>query len=387
MKDDQLEIKKAQGSQTIFYVGGGSGGHVAPLLAIHQQILKLNKGGELNFYLVTDNRFYQPASMLFQANPEVKIKKITAGKLRRHPNLKLSRKIMLVGYYFKNVIDIFKLIIGFFQSIILVIKLKPSLVISKGGYVAVPLVLASKPFGVKIVIHDSDTRPGVASKITARYAEKIFTGFETNYYSKNRAEWVGIPIIERDFSTEEIDKFRAGQHLNAKLKTVLILGGGNGSEALNEIIESNLLNLLSNYNVIHQAGEGKQIDFDASGLNGKYIQFGFCPQADIFKYLKLSDVVISRAGATSIQELAYNKKPSIIIPSPYLSDQIKNVKFIEKAGAALSLDQLELEKKPELLASEIEKALEQSAELSVNIGKIYVADSAKKIASEALALL
>jgi UDP-N-acetylglucosamine--N-acetylmuramyl-(pentapeptide) pyrophosphoryl-undecaprenol N-acetylglucosamine transferase len=240
---------------------------------------------------------------------------------------------------------------------------------------------------VKIVIHDSDTRPGVASKITARYAEKIFTGFETNYYSKNRAEWVGIPIIEKDFSTEEIDKFRAGQHLNAKLKTVLILGGGNGSEALNEIIESNLLNLLNNYNVIHQAGEGKQIDFDASGLNGKYIQFGFCPQADMFKYLKLSDVVISRAGATSIQELAYNKKPSIIIPSPYLSDQIKNVKFIDKAGAALSLDQLELEKKPELLASEIEKALEQSAELSVNIGKIYVADSAKKIASEALALL
>jgi hypothetical protein len=92
-------------------------GTLRPFSAIHQQILKLNKGGELNFYLVTDNRFYQPASMLFQANPEVKIKKITAGKLRRHPNLKLSRKIMLVGYYFKNVIDIFKLIIGFFQSI------------------------------------------------------------------------------------------------------------------------------------------------------------------------------------------------------------------------------------------------------------------------------
>lgn len=387
MKDDQLEIKKGQGRQTIFYVGGGSGGHVVPLSAIHQQILKLKGDKHLNFYLVTDNRFYQPASMLFQANPEVKIKKITAGKLRRHPNLKLSRKIMLVGYYFKNVIDIFKLIIGFFQSAYLVIKLKPSLVISKGGYVAVPLVLASKLFGAKIVIHDSDTRPGVASKITARYAEKIFTGFETNYYSKNRAEWVGIPIIERDFSPEEINKFRADQHLNAKLKTVLILGGGNGSEALNEIIESNLLNLLNSYNVIHQAGEGKQIDFDATNLNGKYIQFGFCPQTDIFKYLKLSDVVISRAGATSIQELAYNKKPSIIIPSPYLSDQIKNVKFIEKAGAALSLNQLELEKKPELLASEIEEALKQSAELSVNIGKIYVADSAKKIASEALALL
>ncbi len=269
------------------------------------------------------------------------------------------------------------------------IKLKPNLIISKGGYVAVPVIFMAKLIGAKIIIHDSDARPGLASKLTAPKADKIFTGFETDFYPKNKTEWVGIPINELNFSADEIIKFKSEGHLklNPKLKTILVSGGGNGSGNLNEIINLNLKSLLKKYNVIHQAGEGKIVNFDSSKCPGKYIQFGFCPQVEMLKYLKLSDLAISRAGATSIQELAYNKKPSIIIPSPYLSDQIKNIKFLKARGATLSLDELKLGDDPSLLMPEIEKAMTELKTLSQNIAKIYKPGAAKKMAEVAVSLL
>ena len=372
--------------KTIVYVGGGSGGHVAPLLAIHQQIVT-QKPNDLNlsYTLITDEKFFSSAKQLFLNNPEVRIEKIKAGKFRRHPNVKLKNRFRLINYYSKNVIDVFKLGVGTVQSLHLMAKLKPDLVISKGGYVAVPVVMSAKLNKAKIVIHDSDTRPGIASKITARWADKIFTGFESDYYPNS--EWVGVPINEVRPTKTEVENLAKSTKLNPKLKTVLVLGGGNGSLALNNIIEDVLPELLNKFNVIHQAGEGKQIKFKADGYPGRYIQFGFCSQQDMFSYLKLSDVVISRAGATSIQELAFNKKVSIIVANTYLSDQIKNIQFIESKKAALSLDQIKLEDNPGLLLREIDEALKKSAQLSDNIAKIYKPGAAKKIASESLALL
>lgn len=379
-------IKLKMKNKTIVYVGGGSGGHVAPLLAIHKQIvLKKPKALSLRYILITDAKFFNSAKQLFKDSPEVQIKKISAGKYRRHPNVSLKNRIKLIGYYSKNIADIFRFGLGLIQSFFLMLRLRPTLTISKGGYVAVPVVFNANLFKSKIIIHDSDTRPGAASKLTAQWADKIFTGFDTKYYAKS--EWVGVPINETKEPSAQVQKFSAGLKLNAKFKTVLIVGGGNGSLAINNIVEEALPKLLSKFNIIHQAGEGKQIDFKSRGYPGRYIQFGFCPQQDMFAYLKLSDVVISRAGATSIQELAFNKKASIIISNPYLGDQIKNIKFIESMGAALSLDQVKTEDNPDLLVDKIDEALRQSAKLSESISKIYKPGAASRVASEALALL
>jgi UDP-N-acetylglucosamine--N-acetylmuramyl-(pentapeptide) pyrophosphoryl-undecaprenol N-acetylglucosamine transferase len=379
MRASQPKTKAGDRTRTIFYVGGGSGGHITPLLAIHQQILKLKP--ELNFFLITDKKSLPITNELFKDNREVKFKSIYAGKFRRHPNLSLVKKLWLAGYFFKNITDVIKVAVGFCQSLLLVVKLKPQVVVSKGGYVAIPVVYAAKLFKSKIIIHDSDTRPGLASKLTSPLADKIFTGFNTEIYPKSKTEWVGVPINES--RSVERDKIK----LNQKFKTILILGGGNGSGNLNEIIELNLPNLLKKYNIVHQTGKGKELDFDSSKYPADYIQFGFCSQDEMFQYLKFSDLVISRAGATSIQELAYNKKPSIIIPSPYLSDQIKNIDFLEERGAALGLNELELAKKPSLLLSSIKKAIENSDQLSINIFKIYKSGAAKKMAQAAISLL
>jgi UDP-N-acetylglucosamine--N-acetylmuramyl-(pentapeptide) pyrophosphoryl-undecaprenol N-acetylglucosamine transferase len=376
-----MKIKK----QTVVYVGGGSGGHVAPLLAVHKEFIKLKP--EAKFFLITDKKALSLAQKLFKNNKEVKLKVISSGKFRRHSNLKFSDKLRLSPYYFKNLFDLFKLGFGLIQSLILTLKLKPSVIISKGGYVAVPAVYAAKLFGAKIIIHDSDTRPGLASKLTASKADRIFTGFDTDFYPKNKTEWIGVPIDEASFSKQEVAEFGAQSKLNTKLKTILVLGGGNGSENLNEIIQLNLPGLLNKYNVIHQAGKGKEVKFNSSKYSGRYVQFGFCSQTEMFKYLKLSDLVISRAGATSIQELAYNKKPSIIIPSPYLSDQIKNIKFLEKKKAALSLDELNLIDDPSALIPQVEKAFADANTLSLNIAKIYKPGAAKKMAEAAASLL
>lgn len=370
---------------TVVYVGGGSGGHVAPLLAVHKELIKLKP--EAKFFLITDNKALSITRKLFKNNKEVKYKVITSGKFRRHPNLKFSQKLRLIPYYLRNLADVFKFGLGFTQSFMLMLKLKPDVVISKGGYVAVPVVYAAKLMGAKIIIHDSDTRPGLASKLTAPKADKIFTGFETDFYPEDKTEWVGIPIDELNFSKQELDQFASELKLNPKLNIILVLGGGNGSENLNEIVQLNLPELLSKYNVIHQAGRGKELKFNSSKYPGRYVQFGFCSQTDMFKYLKLSDVVISRAGATSIQELAYNEKPSIIIPSPYLSDQIKNIKFLEQKRAALSLDELSLRDDSSGLLPEVEKAFADSATLSLNIAKIYKPGAAKKMAEVAASLL
>jgi UDP-N-acetylglucosamine--N-acetylmuramyl-(pentapeptide) pyrophosphoryl-undecaprenol N-acetylglucosamine transferase len=377
-------------TKTVIYVGGGSGGHISPLLAVHKELIKLTpKPNSLNFVFITNRQALGMAKQLFRGQPQVHFKTITAGKFRRHPALKFSQRLKLTGYYLKNISDVFKTLLGFWQSFWLMIKLKPSLIISKGGYVAVPVIFMAKLIGAKIIIHDSDARPGLASKLTAPKADKIFTGFETDFYPKNKTEWVGIPINELNFSADEIIKFKSEGHLklNPKLKTILVSGGGNGSGNLNEIINLNLKSLLKKYNVIHQAGEGKIVNFDSSKYPGEYIQFGFCPQVEMLKYLKLSDLAISRAGATSIQELAYNKKPSIIIPSPYLSDQIKNIKFLKARGATLSLDELKLGDDPSLLMPEIEKAMTELKTLSQNIAKIYKPGAAKKMAEVVVSLL
>lgn len=375
--------------KTIIYVGGGSGGHVTPLLAIHKQILGFDKLKNLNFYLITDSKFYESAKLIFKNNQEVRVKKIVAGKFRRHPNVRFSHKLRLIKYYLKNLVDVFKFGFGLVQSILLMIRLRPKVVISKGGYVAVPLIFAAKIVGAKIIIHDSDTRPGLASKITAKWADKIFTGFEgQGIYPPAKTEWVGIPINELRFSDQDILKFKTKLQLNSKIPSILIIGGGNGSDNLNEIVAGNLKNLLANFNVLHQAGEGKQISFKSgTSCNGRYIQFGFCPQVDMQRYIEIADIVVSRAGATSIQELAFKSKATIIIASPYLSDQIKNADYLKQKDAALILNELEIYKNLSILSDAVNSVLKNKDKWGRGINKIYMAGAAKKIADYAISLL
>jgi UDP-N-acetylglucosamine--N-acetylmuramyl-(pentapeptide) pyrophosphoryl-undecaprenol N-acetylglucosamine transferase len=199
---------------------------------------------------------------------------------------------------------------------------------------------------------------------------------------------VGIPINEFKFSNKEIIKFRQGLSLNLKLPTVLMIGGGNGSDNLNEIIGDNLDNLLTKFNILHQAGEGKQISFKTQkSHSGVYLQFGFCSQVDMQHYIEVADVVISRAGATSIQELAFKSKATIIIASPYLSDQIKNAEYLKKKNAALILNELELYEKPDILSDAIDIILNNKDKWGRGINKIYISGAAKRIADCIVSLL
>ena len=165
----------------ILMVGGGSGGHVTPLKAVAKHLFILED--EVTIEVLTDTRFYPQAQEIFADMPEVRVKKVTAGKLRRYNSKSFAWHVTHVPTLLHNFIDVFKIAIGVFQSLLRFLRRRPALVFSKGGFVSVPVCIAAHLFRVPIIIHDSDAHPGLSSRIVSRWAARIATGMPTKFYA------------------------------------------------------------------------------------------------------------------------------------------------------------------------------------------------------------
>lgn len=312
----------------ILLTGGGTGGHVAPILAVVSEIKKIVKEKNMHepeFMLITPDDYFREEIR----KSGIKVRKIQAGKLRRYFDL-------------KNLFDIFRIFAGVAQSAYYIWKFDPDVVFSKGGFASVPAVFASWLLRVPIVTHESDIIPGLANKINSFFASKVLVSFnETQkYFKKNKAVLTGNPIRD-DISTGNAENGRKIFGISGSFPTLLIFGGSQGARRINEAVLDSLKDLLERFNVIHICGKNnfKSIKDAVEKRNmpniARYRLFPF-----LFDEMKeayaVSDLIVSRAGASSIAEIIEVGKPSIIIPLSGSANghQEKNAAWLSKMGLA-----------------------------------------------------
>jgi UDP-N-acetylglucosamine--N-acetylmuramyl-(pentapeptide) pyrophosphoryl-undecaprenol N-acetylglucosamine transferase len=260
----------------------------------------------------------------------IKFKAITGGKWRRYFSL-------------KNLFDIFKIKIAFWQSFFILLKWRPDLAISAGSFVSVPAVWAAWLLGAKVLVHQQDIRPGLANRLMTPLAKVVTATFEESLkiYGK-KAVWIGNPTRR---SLKIPNPKSQIPNINENLPIVLIVGGGTGAMAINKIVEENLGELIKFCQIIHVTGKDKGARAShPNSLLGKergYYAYEFLDVERMAEALGLADAVVTRAGMSFLTELSYLGKPSIIIPLPD-SHQEANAEFFKSKKAAIVIDQKSL---------------------------------------------
>lgn len=307
----------------IVMTGGGTAGHVTPNIALIPELQA--KGYEIHYI----GSYHGIESQLI-GDLGIPYYGIASGKLRRYIDP-------------KNLSDPFKVIKGLGQARHLLGKLKPDVVFSKGGFVAVPVVLAAKSRGIPCVIHESDMTPGLANKICIPCAHRVCTNFpETmKHLPAAKAVLTGSPIRQELFQGSK-EKGLAFCGFHDKKPVVLIIGGSLGAVAVNEAVRQILPQLLEKFQVIHLCGKGK---LDSSLQNTKgYVQYEYIKE-ELSDLMAAADIMISRAGANAICEILALRKPNILIPlsaEASRGDQILNAASFEKSGYSIVIQENEI---------------------------------------------
>lgn len=320
----------------ILFTGGGTGGHIFPIIAIVRELKKTLPEKELNLYYIGPKDDF--AFMLF-SQEGVKTKRILAGKIRRYLGIKS---------FFLNILDIFKTLIGIFQAFFYIFFLNPDLIFSKGGYGSLPSVIAGTLLRVPIFLHESDIVPGLANKIVGKFAIEIFASFErTEFFPLSKMIVVGNPI-RKELLNGSKERAKEIFGIQGEKKVILILGGSQGAERINNVILNILPELLKNFELLHQTGEKnfKNVKKEAEiilpdELKKFYHPVPFLKENELREAYAISDLIISRAGSGAIFEIAAVGKPSILIPLPESAQnhQLKNAYAFAKNGACIVLEE------------------------------------------------
>lgn len=348
-------------------MGGGSGGHVTPVLAVINELNRLDRRVEITF--ICDKAFEtQTRGLMKHAEVPVSVRTVTAGKLRRYHGVVWWKQLLDIPTTLKNIRDVFLVGVGIVQSGWFLWKHKPDVMFAKGGYVCLPVGIAAKLLRIPIVIHDSDTRPGLTNKVLSRWATAIATGAPLqNYnYPKEISHYTGVPI-HADFHpfTEKEQRDAKAQLGVTDLRKplVVVTGGGLGAKSINEAMLAVAPRLLEHgAAVYHITGKGQ---FDSiqsrAHRHADYILTPFVYK-DMATVLGAADIVVARGSATFLQELAALQKAVVVIPAGHLSDQVKNAEVFEAAEAAVVLTDKIITSKPEKLADAITVLLDEPAE-------------------------
>lgn len=289
---------------------------------------------------------------------------------------------------------------GIVTCFFLLLKLYPDVVVSKGGYASVPTVIAAALLRIPIIIHESDAKPGRANLLAAKFAERIGVAFEsaTQFFPvklRSKVAKVGIPV--RKGLMQLVPKEEASRllSLDPKLPTVLIIGGSSGSLRINETVLDALPELVSFANVIHQTGKAHfdtvsttaRVILEKGGHADRYHAYPYLNATTLMQAASTADVVITRAGATSITEISLWAKPAILIPIPesISHDQRTNAYAYAHTGAAVVLEEANLT--PHVLASEVRRIggdAAVGASMSKQAQGFANPDAARLVAGEAL---
>lgn len=313
---------------------------------------------------------------------------IKAGKLRRYSNVSKLKSLTDIKTWSLNARDMTRLARGVRRSLRIIRTFKPDVIFAKGGYVSLPVGLAAAVLRVPYVVHESDLRAGISNRTLAKWATKVATGFPIkNYHNlpKDKLVYTGSPIRAELFA---IKPTAAKKHfgLTGAKPVLLVTGGGLGSQSLNDIVVTALPKLLEEYQVLHITGE-RDIEhvrfriraFTEAELKGYHV-YSFLRE-DMPQALVAADIVLTRAGATTLAELAALGKPTIIVPHPGLTDQAINARTFARAGAVRNLPQEGLT--PASLLRELQRISKSPKEqelLSKAISDFAQPDAAKRLA-------
>lgn len=304
----------------IVFTGGGTLGHVMPNIPLIEHFQK--EGWRVSYVGSKVGAEREKIESL-----GIPYYPIRTGKLRRY-------------FDWQNFLDIFNVLIAIFQSFFLFLRLRPNALFSKGGYVALPPVVAAWLTRVPTVIHESDMTPGLTTKLSKRFARKICTSFQntTKYFDNNKVTWTGLPVRNLVFQAKrkrglEVSGFDGTRPI------LLTFGGSLGAQFLNNIVRENVKNgELTDYDVINICGRG-QLDDSMDAAN--YVQFESLAD-DFLHIMQAADIVLTRGGATSLFELLAMQKPHIVIPlskKASRGDQIDNAKYFAGLGVSTFVEE------------------------------------------------
>lgn len=304
----------------IVLTGGGTAGHVTPNLALLPSLKE--RGYEIHYigsYNGIERKLIEGAGIEYNG--------ISSGKLRRYFDL-------------KNFSDPFRVLKGYAEALKLIKKFRPDVVFSKGGFVAVPVVLAARHYKIPTIIHESDMTPGLANKICIPSAARVCCNFPETmaYLPSQKAVLTGSPIRKELLEGDWLTGLNYSG-LSASRPILLVIGGSLGSVTVNNAVRKLLPALLDTYQIIHICGKGN-LDESLIGRNG-YVQYEYVdtPLRHLFA---AADLIISRAGANSICEFLALRKPNLLIPlsaSASRGDQILNARSFEKQGFSKVLEE------------------------------------------------
>jgi len=355
----------------ILFTGGGTAGHIFPIIAVVRELRKMGSDAQF-FYAGPKDDFGE----IILSQESIKIKWILAGKIRRYLNWKSV---------LENIADVlFKIPLGFLQAIFYVFISAPDLIFSKGGYGSLATVLAGQILQVPIILHESDVTPGLANRFMSKFTSQIFVAFpvaQTEYFSEDKMIAVGNPM-RVELLNGDAEKAKDYFDLIVGKPIILVLGGSQGAQAVNDLMLAILPQLLTDFEIIHQTGsknleqlkaEAKVMVVDEE-LARRYHPVGFLKEVELRDAFKVCDLVVSRAGSGSIFEISGCQKPSILIPlsSSAQDHQLKNAYAYAQNKAAVVMEEANLtprfflEKIKYLFANpdELQKMSQQAREFS-----------------------
>jgi len=339
----------------ILLLGGGTGGHMYPLVSVADALRSLAAQKQVPLEL---RYFGGPGTYEnYLHDKGIRISKIASSKLRRYASV-------------LNVLDFFKFFIGFFQALFKLYFYMPEVVFSKSGPGVLPILYAARWYRIPVVIHESDAVPGITNTISAKHAAVVELAFEhaQQYFPKNKiVNVVGLPVRESVIATKTAAESRRVLGLADDRPILFIVGGSQGAQIINEFFLANAESLLAQFEIIHQVG---QDNFKAHAAEFAFISKNFSPEI-IKRYHPLAylsdeqmaaaysgaDVVVSRSGS-SIFEIAANGKPALLIPlsSSANSHQRENAYAYAQTGAGVVVEESNM--LPGLVLSQIFKIID-----------------------------
>jgi UDP-N-acetylglucosamine--N-acetylmuramyl-(pentapeptide) pyrophosphoryl-undecaprenol N-acetylglucosamine transferase len=370
----------------ILLSGGGTGGHITPILAVARELKKLRP----DCYIIYVGERGDKFAALSENNPDIdEIKTIHAGKFRRYYGESWLRRLIDIKTNLLNIRDFFYFLLGIFESRPLLGALKPDVVFLKGSFVGLPVGIAAHRKNIPIITHDSDAMPGMANRLVARWATWHATGMPPEFYTypKEATKYVGVLVgasyqyVDANLQAE----YKKQLKIPENSQVLVITGGSGGAGKINEAMSRLVPNLLQenqNLFIIHQIGINKTNVY--KGFNHERLKV-FELLHPMYVYTGAGDIVVSRAGANTMAELGVQAKACIVIPNPLLTGghQLKNAEYLEQQGAAMIIDETSLTPEPDSLKHAISDLLNDSIkrrELGDRLNAITVSDAAHKLA-------
>lgn len=331
-----------------------------------RELRKKDDTTEIRFWV--DRKFApQAKSILKTFDDTVRVDVISSGKFRRYHHVPMWRQLLWPSVVIPNIVDGFKIIAGAIQSIVKLALWRPDVVFTKGGFVCLPVGWAAHMLHIPLVIHDSDAHPGLTNRVLAKWADAIATGAPLEYYPypQDRSQYVGIPIAA-DFKPVSSAQRKAEKELwglDPNRPLTVVTGGGLGATRINNAVVDQRKDILSKSSVILVSGTAqydelrKQIPQDGDGFQ----LHSFTTKMP--SLLRAADVVVARAGATTILELAALEMPTILVPNARLTGghQVKNAAVYAEKKAVVIVDEDEMIADPGILTSAIEDLLDNPA--------------------------